>query len=89
MTEYSILNVPEYACFENARVLIYLIILGIWKGFEYASDIKRARVLNTSRYSYNSIIATNLIILEFFCSICTSRRSTTNHFIFFFFFNKS
>ena len=53
--------------FDSARVLTLPIILDIWKGFEYASDIKCARVLNMPRYSYNNIIIdiTNVIILEF------------------------
>ena len=35
-------------------------------GFEYASGIKYARVLNMLRYSYNIIVVvTNIIILEF------------------------
>ena len=46
---------------------ICLIILDIWHGFEYASDIKYARVLNILQYTYNKIIiiVTNIVILEF------------------------
>ena len=44
---------------------IWLIILDIWRGFEYASAIKNAEVLNKLRYSYsNIIIVTNIGILE-------------------------
>ena len=47
---------------------IGLIILDIWHGFEDASGIKCARVLNMPRYNYNKIIiiVINVIILEFF-----------------------
>ena len=43
------------------------ISLDISQGFQYASGIKYARVLNMQRYSYNNIIinVTNVIILEF------------------------
>ena len=46
---------------------VCLIILDIWEGFEYASEIKHARVLNRPRYNYNNIIiiVTNVIMLEF------------------------
>ena len=46
---------------------ICLIILDIRKDFEYASDIKCARVLNMPRYSCSNIIiiVTSVIILEF------------------------
>ena len=47
------------------EVLIFLIILGIWQGFEYASDIKYTKVLNMLWYGYNNIIKTNVILLEF------------------------
>ena len=44
---------------------IYLIILDICKGFEYAAGIKYTRVLNMPLYSYNNnIIVANVIILE-------------------------
>ena len=44
---------------------IWLIILDIWRGFEYASAIKNAEVLNMLRYSYNNIIIViNTVILE-------------------------
>ena len=60
---------PENAWINYARVLSIfsgLIILDIWQGFEYASGIKYARVLNMLRYSYsNIIIVTNVILLEF------------------------
>ena len=63
------LNMPENAWINYARVLSVfsdLIILDIWQGFEYASGIKYARVLNMLRYSYsNIIIVTNVILLEF------------------------
>ena len=44
---------------------VCLIILDTWKGFEYGSDIKYAKVM--SRYNYNSIITivTNVIMLVF------------------------
>ena len=44
-----------------------LIILDIWHGFEYASGIKYAEVLNMLRYNYNNIISIviNIAILEF------------------------
>ena len=44
-----------------------LIILDIWQGFEYASGIKYAKVLNMLQYSsYSSItvVVSNFIILE-------------------------
>ena len=42
-------------------------ILDIWQGFEYASGIKYAKVLNLWWYDYNNItiIVTNVIILDF------------------------
>ena len=46
--------------------LICLITLVIGQGFEYASVIKYASILNIAQYSYNNIIiVTNVIILEF------------------------
>ena len=42
-----------------------LIILGIWHGFEYASVIKYAAVLNMLWYSYNIITVSNIVMLEF------------------------
>ena len=47
---------------------IFLIIIDIWRGFEYASSTKYVRVLHMPLYSYNDIIiiVTNVIILEFF-----------------------
>ena len=63
---------------------IYLKILDIWLGFEYASGIKYTGVLNILQYSYNNIIikVTNIAILELLSArICTSRCSATNHFI--------
>ena len=61
---------PENAWINYARVLSVfsdLIILDIWHGFEYASGIKYARVLNMLRCSYSNIIiiVTNVILLEF------------------------
>ena len=46
---------------------MFLIILDIWQGFEYASSTKYVRVLNMPLYCYNNIIiiVTNVIILEF------------------------
>ena len=45
---------------------ICLINLDIWQGFEYASAIKYARVLNMRHYGCNNIIIViNVIILEF------------------------
>ena len=58
MFEYTVLIMPGFS--------IWLIIVDIWKGFEYTPDIKCARALNMPRYSYNKIIiVTNVIILEF------------------------
>ena len=47
--------------------LTCLIILNIWHGFEYASGIKYAEVLNTLQYNYKNIISIviNIAILEF------------------------
>ena len=42
-----------------------LIILDIWHGFEYASVIKYAAVLNMLWYSYNIITVSNIVMLEF------------------------
>ena len=42
----------------------YASILDIWKGLEYDSDIKCARVLNMPRYSCNNIV-TKATILDF------------------------
>ena len=47
------------------EVLIFLIMLGIWQGFEYAPDIKYTKVVNMLWYCYNNIIVTNVILLEF------------------------
>ena len=43
------------------------LILEVWQGNENVSGIKRARVLNMLRYSYNNIIVivTNVATLEF------------------------
>ena len=62
-----------------------LIILDIWQGFEYASGIKYAKVLNMLQYSsYSSItVVVSNFIISLVCSICTPRRSATNHYIFF------
>ena len=70
---WNFLSVPKYAWKWLNKVLtmpefsICLIILYTQEGFEYASDIKYARVLNMLWYSYNNniIIVTNAIILEF------------------------
>ena len=45
---------------------IYLIVLGIWQGFEYASTIKYTWVQNMLWYIYSNIIfiVTNIVILE-------------------------
>ena len=45
---------------------ICLIILDIWQGFEYARDIKYAKVLNMLQYSSDSnIVVANVVILKF------------------------
>ena len=49
---------------------ICLIILYILQGFEYTLDIKHARVLNMPWYSYDNIIVTNVILLEFLSARC-------------------
>ena len=62
MSEHGILlNVPEFAW-------KYLMILDIWQGLEYTSDIKYFSILKMPWYSYNNIITivTNVIILELF-----------------------
>ena len=62
MSEHGILlNVPEFAW-------KYLMILDIWQGLEYTSDIKYFSILNMPWYSYNNLITivTNVIILELF-----------------------
>ena len=61
---------------------VCLIILYIWQGFEYASAIKYARILNIPQYSYNNII-TVIVMLILVCWICTYRCSATSHSIFF------
>ena len=50
---------------------IYIIILDIWQGFEYASGIKYTRVLNMPQYSYNNIIiiVTSTVILKFLSAL--------------------
>ena len=59
MSELAVLNMPGFS--------MKLIILDIWKGFQYATENKCARVLNISRYSYNNpiIVVANVIILKF------------------------
>ena len=49
-----------------------LIILDVWQGFEYASGIKCAGVMNWWWYSYNKIIiiVTNVILLQFLSARC-------------------
>ena len=42
------------------------IILDIWQSFEYARDIKYAKVLNMLQYSSDSnIVLANVVILKF------------------------
>ena len=58
LPECTVLTMPGFS--------ICLIILDIWQGFQYASGIRYASVLNMLRYSYNNIIiVTNVIIIEF------------------------
>ena len=87
---WILLNVPESAwkCLNKLtmpKFSIWLIILNIWQGFEYASCIKYARVLNTPQCSYNNIIIVTNVMLEllpaWFVHPGTSQLS-----IFFFFF---
>ena len=66
-----ILDVPEYVWkYLNKLFWLFmsgLIILNIWPGSAYASDMKYAKVLNMLQYSsYGNIIivVTNVIILE-------------------------
>ena len=60
------LKIPESAVLIIPSFLIFFIILDVWQGFEYVSDIKYARVLIMQRYSYNNlVIVTNDIIWEF------------------------
>ena len=45
-----------------------LIIVDIWQGFEYATGITHATILNMQQYSYNKIIifVTNIATFELF-----------------------
>ena len=47
------------------RFSILLMSFDIWQGFEYASNIEYAIVLDMLWYSYNNIIIETVIILEF------------------------
>ena len=59
------LKMPLETVLTMSGFSVCAIILDIWQGFNYASGIKYARVLNIPRYIYNKIILTNAIILEF------------------------
>ena len=63
----SMLSIPEYAwkCLNKLTTSWFslcLIILHIWQGFKYASDIKYAWVSNMLLFSYNNIIIIIIII---------------------------
>ena len=65
------LKIPEQTVLIMSGFSVCLMILDISQGFEYASGIKYALVLNILRYSYNNIvIVSNGSILEFLVAWC-------------------
>ena len=63
MTQYALMpfNMPAHSWISLHVPYICLIILDIWQGFEYASGIKYAKVLNMLRYGSYAVTITLLL----------------------------